>query len=112
MSGQTVIELKNLSFIRNNRALIHDFSIAITKGSANVVIGIAGSGKTTFLKAAAGLLIPDSGSLLIHGKPFSGFGKKETDEFRKTNGFVFQDAALWANRTIEENLRKLITQRD
>jgi ABC-type transporter Mla maintaining outer membrane lipid asymmetry ATPase subunit MlaF len=30
--------------------------------------------------------------------------EKQTKEFRKKNGFVFQDSALWANRSMYQNL--------
>lgn len=102
---QNIINMKNLFFIREERALLDDISIDIRAEKTTVILGIAGSGKTTFLKAAAGLLIPDSGTLSLYGKDFDTYSKKEVKRIRKTNGFVFQDAALWENMTIEQNLK-------
>ncbi|MBN1646872.1 MAG: ATP-binding cassette domain-containing protein [Spirochaetales bacterium] len=99
-----LIEMKDLSFIREGRPLLDHISVSIPENTVTVITGIAGSGKTTFLKAAAGLLIPDYGILKIHGKDFSSFSIKELLSLRRKNGFVFQDAALWSNKTIEENL--------
>jgi ABC-type multidrug transport system ATPase subunit len=98
------IELKNLSFLREGRALLDEVSIQVETQSCAVVVGIAGSGKTTLLKAAAGLLIPDSGFLEINGKNINDYSKQELRSLRKKDGFVFQDAALWENISIRENL--------
>ena len=104
MPESTYIKMSNFFFIREDRALLNDVSISVGKGKTTVILGIAGSGKTTLLKAIAGLLIPDSGTLEFNGKNIADFSKQDTLKFRKKDGFVFQDAALWANLSIEDNL--------
>lgn len=104
MPKTSFIKMNNFFFIREDRALLNDVSISIKNEKTTVIVGKAGSGKTTLLKAIAGLLIPDSGFLEFGGKKVADFSKKEMLKFRKNDGFVFQDAALWANMTIEDNL--------
>lgn len=104
MPETSYIKLSNFFFVREERALLNDVSISIEEGKTTVILGIAGSGKTTLLKAIAGLLIPDSGVLEFSGINVADFSKKDVLKLRKKDGFVFQDAALWANMSIEENL--------
>jgi len=67
-------------------------------------MGPSGSGKSMLLKVAAAIIPPDSGRVLLHGKNLQRLSQRELLEFRRTSGFMFQDAALWANKTIFENL--------
>jgi ABC-type multidrug transport system ATPase subunit len=50
------------------------------------------------------LIIPDEGSVYYRGKSLDEMTLAENAEFRKRSGFVFQDAALWANQSIYDNL--------
>lgn len=63
------IEVKSLSFIRDERRILSDVSFVVD--SSLVVLGANGAGKTTLLKILAGLLTPNSGSVLIDNKSFS-----------------------------------------
>jgi energy-coupling factor transport system ATP-binding protein len=58
-----MITIKNLQF----RSLSID-ELTISPGFTTI-IGANGSGKTTFLKLCAGIIVPDSGSILIDGIP-------------------------------------------
>jgi phospholipid/cholesterol/gamma-HCH transport system ATP-binding protein len=79
-------------------------NVAFPEGRCSVVMGAAGSGKSTLLKVAAGLVVPDSGSVSFRGADMARFGRREEFTFRATTGFVFQDAALWADTTILGNV--------
>jgi len=67
-------------------------------------MGPSGCGKSIFLKTAAGLTVPESGGLYLNGKNFHKLSRKNKLKFRKSNGFVFQDSALWANMTVFQNI--------
>lgn len=60
------------AFMRKNRIggvkyQIDDFTVSIAPGEQIGIIGRNGSGKSTFLKLVAGVLIPDKGSITIDG---------------------------------------------
>jgi ABC-type polysaccharide/polyol phosphate transport system ATPase subunit len=48
-------------------AALDDVSLTVPQGSAVGIIGANGSGKSTLLKIMAGLLVPDSGTVRVHG---------------------------------------------
>src|SRR5581483_5174234 len=53
--------------------------------------GESGSGKTTFLHLIAGILKPDSGSIVIAGREMSALSEPERDRLRATSiGYIFQ----------------------
>ncbi len=101
---QALIELKDI-LVRSEEHLILDrVSIDFPAGQSTVIMGPSGCGKSTLLKVAAGLSVPDAGEVLVQGLALARFGKRRFLEFRGSSGFLFQDAALWANKTIYENL--------
>ncbi len=64
-SGRLVVEARNVSFHRGDRAIVKDFSTTITRGDRVGLIGPNGSGKTTLLRLLLGQLEPDAGSIKL-----------------------------------------------
>jgi ABC-type polysaccharide/polyol phosphate transport system ATPase subunit len=48
-------------------AALEDVTLAVPRGGAVGIIGANGSGKSTLLKIIAGLLVPDAGTVRVHG---------------------------------------------
>jgi len=63
-----VILFRNFSKAFGAQQAVSDLTLEVARGEAIALLGPNGSGKTTTLKAAAGLLSPTSGSVLI-GEP-------------------------------------------
>ena len=51
-----MVELNNVSFIRDNRYILKDISISIDRGQNWVILGKNGSGKTTLINALRNLI--------------------------------------------------------
>ncbi len=98
------IKLENVTFIRNNRKIIDNISLEFPPGETSVIIGPSGCGKSTLLKITAGLIPPTSGKVYVDGVNLLAMNRTELLDFRKKSGFVFQDAALWANKSVYENM--------
>lgn len=82
---ETVTALDNISFDAN-------------PGHLTFIIGESGSGKSTLLSAAAGLLKPDSGTILVDDTPVS-------DEVRLQKiGMIFQQANLIGALNVRDQL--------
>lgn len=104
MEATPFIELREVTAHRGAAVVLSEVSFSIYTGLTTVLMGTAGSGKSSVLKAAAGIFVPDSGDILVRGKSIGAFSRKEELEFRHRSGFVFQDAALWSNQNLFENL--------
>jgi len=61
------IEIKNANVRYGDNVALADTSISIPYGSFSGVIGMNGAGKSTLFKLIMGLVIPDSGSVIVCG---------------------------------------------
>ena len=69
------------------------------------IVGVSGSGKSTLLSLLAGLDLPTSGSVLIHGEDLSRSSEDQRAQLRNRYiGFVFQQFHLLPNLTALENV--------
>jgi ribose transport system ATP-binding protein len=82
-------------------ALSHG-DLTLEKGEVHVLIGSNGSGKSTLCKIVAGSVRPDSGEMLIDGKPVVVSGPQAGRVLGI--GIFYQELSLAAGRTVEENI--------
>lgn len=69
------------------------------------LFGRSGSGKTTVVKAVAGLLRPDAGRVVVNGRVLLDRAAGiEVPVNRRRVGFVFQDARLFPHMSVRQNL--------
>ncbi len=104
MSDGAVIGLEGVSLTLGGFPALKDVTCAFPEGESTVLVGPSGCGKTTLLKVAAGLIPPDSGRVLYRGRDLFHLSERGLREMRQVNGFVFQDGALWENKTLFENI--------
>ena len=79
--------------------VINNVSLTVADTEFVVFLGQSGCGKTTTLRAIAGLETIDSGEILIGGKPVHLTRPEERDV-----AFVFQNFALYPHLTVFENM--------
>src|SRR3954447_4579011 len=70
------------------------------------LLGPSGSGKSTLLRLVAGLEVPDSGRVQIHGDDVT-----QTPVRERRVGFVFQNYALFRHMTVFDNVAFGLTVR-
>jgi len=99
-----IIELKNVSFVAQNRLIVKNFSHQFEEGKTTALVGPSGSGKSTILKLSAGLLVPKEGEVSFRGRDIFIMTRSETLNFRQKSSMVFQDSALWANQNLYQIL--------
>ncbi|MGW6777334.1 ABC transporter ATP-binding protein [Brucella pseudogrignonensis] len=101
-NAQTVIDIKDLSLVfETNDGPVHALSninLGIKRGEFVSFIGPSGCGKTTLMRVVADLEQPTSGSVTVNGKT------PEQARLDRSYGYVFQAAALFPWRTIEDNI--------
>ena len=98
------IVLEDITVVFGDRAALDGLNLRIRRGVTTAVLGVSGSGKSLALKVAAGLLTPDDGRVLFEGEPIASMNEQEYQAMQARTGFHFQDAALWANKSLRENL--------
>ncbi len=83
-----------------------DLNLSVPAGSLTAVFGASGTGKTTLLRLLAGLDTPNTGRIDVNGAVWfdADLGINLSPQQRSV-GFMFQDAALFPNMTILQNLR-------
>jgi phospholipid/cholesterol/gamma-HCH transport system ATP-binding protein len=69
-----------------------------------ILLGETGTGKTLTLKMAAGLLTPNSGSVIVLGQGVSQMRESQLLGFRQKVGFVFQEGALFDSMSVADNV--------
>jgi ABC-type multidrug transport system ATPase subunit len=99
-----IVELRNVTFSSENRTIVQDISIEFKTGKTTAIVGPSGGGKSTVLKLAAGILVPDHGEVIYKGKNVMQMSRTENLDFRREGAFVFQDSALWANQNLYQIL--------
>ncbi|TXT38677.1 MAG: putative spermidine/putrescine transport system ATP-binding protein [Comamonadaceae bacterium] len=78
---------------------VDDLSFSVARGSFFSILGPSGCGKTTLLRMIAGFLSPDSGDILIGGKPMNGVPPN-----RRPVNMVFQHLALFPMMSVGDNV--------
>lgn len=96
--------LTGISVTTESAPILEEVSVAFPANACTVVMGPSGSGKSTLLKVAAGLVVPDEGTVEILGVDPARASDRELEKLRVRNGFVFQDGALWQNMSLYDNL--------
>lgn len=82
-----------------------DASLSVTLGTFTAVVGPSGSGKSTLLSASAGLVVPDSGRVVLAGTDLTGLGDDQRAALRREHlGIVFQQPNLMASLDAVENV--------
>ncbi len=93
------INIENATVGYGARTIIDDQSVHVPAGSFFTILGPSGCGKTTFLRLIAGFLTPGQGRVLFGGQDVT-----HVPTHRRNCGVVFQDYALFPDRTVFENV--------
>jgi ABC-type lipoprotein export system ATPase subunit len=101
-----MIEARGIRFGYDRTApVLDDWSATFSAGEVVAVTGPSGRGKSTLLYLLGLMLKPDAGEVLVDGEPTAALRDSERAGLRAARfGFVFQDAALDATRTVIDNV--------
>ena len=110
MDAMTVIlEARALTKSYGDTPALAGIDLSIQAGEAVAIMGASGSGKTTLLHVLAGIIAPDSGSMLLRSErgeiAIGQLGDRARSALRReTFGFVFQQGLLIPELTALENV--------
>lgn len=103
-----MIEVRELKKSFGTHCVLDGVNLRIETGESVVIIGRSGGGKSILLKHLIGLLVPDSGAVMIDGENIAGLNERQLLGVRRKFGMVFQSAALFDSLTVAENVSFLL----
>jgi ABC-2 type transport system ATP-binding protein len=95
-----VLETRDLTKRYNGLTAVDGLTLQVFEGEVFGLLGPNGAGKTTTIHMMCGLLQPDAGAVLIHGKPVHG----SAADLRARVGVCPQSTVLWPKLTCLEQL--------
>ena len=98
------VDFEDVSIAFEDQLVLDNISFRLERGATKAIFGVAGSGKSTILKLALGLLRPDSGRIVVLGEEVTAMTEDRLFELRRRVGIVFQESALFDSLTVRENV--------
>ena len=105
------LQVENVSCRYNGRNVLEQLSLTVADNEIVCLLGASGCGKTTLLKAIAGLLPLAEGSIRLGDTLLDGPGASVPPEARNI-GMIFQDYALFPHLTVADNVGFGLTKLD
>jgi putative spermidine/putrescine transport system ATP-binding protein len=98
-SGRPILVLRNLVKRYAGVTAVSGVSLEVAGGDFVALLGPSGCGKTTVLRSIAGIVEPDEGEILLHGKSLVG-----RPIHARGTALVFQNYALFPHLSVFENI--------
>ena len=99
-----IIVVDNISKSFSNQNVLNNISFNIQQGEAVAIIGKSGIGKSVLLKHLNGLIIPDSGKIIVDDQEINSMTFKKLEKVRSKISMVFQFGALFDSMTVYDNI--------
>src|ERR1700750_1063085 len=94
-SYSDAVVFDNVSIAFEENVVLNGVSFRLPRGETKALFGVAGSGKSTALKLALGLLKPDRGHIYTLGEDVTQMPEEQLFDLRRKVGIVFQESALF-----------------
>ena len=101
--ADSMLKVENINVYYGNIHAVKDVSFEVHEGEIVTLIGANGAGKSTTLKAIAGLVNPRSGSIEFEGANIT--GKDSSDIVARGVTLVPEGRRVFANMTVLENIK-------
>src|SRR6266700_1477671 len=99
------LTVDDLHLAYGDNPILKGVGMSLDRGEVVSLLGPSGGGKTTLLRAVAGLEVPHKGRILIGPKTvFDGAAGVEVPAEGRNLGLVFQSYALWPHKTVADNV--------
>ncbi len=92
------------SYPKTEQPALNQIDLNVEKGEFVFLVGLSGSGKSTFLRLVLREEKPTSGIIHVAGKDLATLSNYKVPELRRQVGTVFQDFRLLNNKTVFENV--------
>jgi branched-chain amino acid transport system ATP-binding protein len=102
MSDRVIFETDGIDVFYGTSQILFGVGVAVTEGQTMALLGRNGAGKSTTLKAIAGIAPPAKGAVRVLGKEMQ--GRKPHLIARAGIGFVPEDRQVFPEHSVEDNL--------
>ncbi|MFB9135957.1 ABC transporter ATP-binding protein [Vibrio olivae] len=99
----SALSINHLTCKYDQQVILESLSLKVEQGEIVCLLGASGCGKTTLLKAIAGLLPLSSGSISLRHQTLDD-GRDWLPPEQRNIGMIFQDYALFPHLTVAENV--------
>jgi phospholipid/cholesterol/gamma-HCH transport system ATP-binding protein len=99
-----LLRFDRVSVVFDDVKALESISFEVRPAQTKVVLGSAGSGKTTMLKVAIGLIRPTSGRVFLFGHDITRMKEYELFKLRSRVGVLFQEGGLFDSLTVADNV--------
>ena len=99
-----LIEFRNVTKRFGEKTILDKVNLKIYENQITTIIGKSGGGKSVLLKHIIGLITPDEGAILFHGKPVAAMKKSERENYRSRVAYLFRNNALLDSMTVFDNV--------
>jgi ABC-type Fe3+/spermidine/putrescine transport system ATPase subunit len=97
--GKAAVTVLDLNKSFGDATVLEKINFSVDQDEIVVLLGASGSGKTTILRIIAGLEMPDSGMVVLHGRNVTEMPARE-----RGTGVIFQSYALFPKMSVEKNI--------
>ncbi|MBR5227456.1 MAG: ATP-binding cassette domain-containing protein [Clostridia bacterium] len=97
-----MLELKNISFVRDNKRILDNINLKIYDNKFYAITGPNGSGKSTLAKIIMGIEKPDYGQIIFNGKDITNLSV--SDRAKLGLSFAFQQPVKFKGLTVYDIL--------
>jgi len=113
--ARSLVSMRGISKSYGDRKILDSIDLDVASGEKVALIGASGSGKTTILRLAIGLVKPDEGTIFIDGdylwheqgpNGLRPAGERHARKVRRSLGIVFQHFNLFPHMTALQNVRE------
>ncbi len=87
-----------------DRTVLDGVNLKIYENQITTIMGKSGTGKSVLLKHIIGLLSPDTGTILLSGRPINRMRRVQWDRYRSQISYLFQNNALFDSMTVFDNV--------
>jgi phospholipid/cholesterol/gamma-HCH transport system ATP-binding protein len=102
--GEDAVEIIDVVKAFGRNRILNGLNLGLPDNMISMVLGPSGTGKSVLIKHIVGLLYPDEGDVLVHGKSIPNMTDDELFETRKKFGLLFQDGALFGSMNVFDNV--------
>ena len=101
-----MIKFENVTKVypKSDKPALDNISLEVEKGEFVFLVGLSGSGKSTFLRLVLREEKPTTGNIHVAGKDLNTLSNWKVPQLRRQVGTVFQDFRLLPNITVAENV--------